>query len=118
MAGDGGGGGGGAVSSADITDWAEAVQDTVAAMLTSGANITLTYDDAAGKVTVTAAGGDAEVMRDTIGAALVGVNGVSVAVNDAAGTITLSISGLTSTQISDSTAIGRSVLTAENAAAA
>ena len=102
----------------NITDWAEAVQDTVAAMLVSGANVTLTYDDAAGKVTDTAAGGDAEVMRDTIGAALVGVNGVSVAVNDAADTITLSVSGLTSTQISDSTAVGRSLLTSPNAAAA
>ena len=102
----------------NITDWAEAVQDTVAAMLVSGANVTLVYDDAAGKVVVTAAGGDAEAMRDTIGAALVGVNGVSVAINDAADTITLSISGLTSTQISDSTAVGRSVLTAANAAAA
>ena len=90
-------------TSLNITDWAEAVQDTVAAMLTSGANVTLTYDDAAGKVTVTASGGDAELMRDTIGAALVGVSGVSVAVNDAADTITLSISGVTSTQISDFT---------------
>ena len=105
-------------TSLSITDWAEAVQDTVAAMLTSGANVTLTYDDAAGKVTVTAAGGDAELMRDTIGAALAGVGGVSVAVNDAADTITLSISGVTSTQVSDSTAIGRSLLTAANAAAA
>ena len=105
-------------TSLNITDWAEAVQDTVAAMLTSGANVTLTYDDAAGKVTVTASGGDAELMRDTIGAALVGVGGVSVAVNDAADTITLSISGVTSTQISDSTAVGRSLLAAADTTAA
>ena len=86
-------------SSTQITDWAEAVQDTVAAMLTSGANVTLSYDDASGKITITAAGDDAEVMRDTIGAALVGVNGVSVTVNDAADTITLSITGLTIAQV-------------------
>lgn len=105
-------------TSTNIVDWAEAVQDTVAEMLVSGANVTLAYDDAAGKVTVTAAGGDAEAMRDTIGAALVGVGGVSIAINDAANTITLSISGLTSAQISDSTETGRSVLTAANANAA
>ena len=83
-----------------ITDFAEAVQDAVAAMLVSGANVTLTYDDALGKVTVTASGGDAELMRDTIGAAIVGTSGVSVAVNDAADTITLSISGVTAAQVS------------------
>ena len=88
-------------TSTNITDWAEAVQDTVVAMLVSGANVTLAYDDAAGKVIVTAAGGDAEVMRDTIGAALVGVGGVSIAINDAADTITLSISGVNSTQVTD-----------------
>ena len=85
--------------STEVTDFAEAVQDAVAAMLVSGANVTLTYDDALGKVTVTAAGGDAEVMRDTIGAALVGTNGVNVAVNDAADTITISVSGLTVSQV-------------------
>lgn len=105
-------------TSANIADWAEAVQDTVAAMLVSGANVTLAYDDDAGKVTVTAVGGDAEVMRDTIGAALVGVGGVSIAINDEADTITLSLSGVTSVQISDSTATGRSLLTAADAAAA
>ena len=104
-------------TSGNIADWAEAVQDTVAEMLTSGANVTLTYDDAAGKVTVTASGGDAELMRDTIGAALVGVGGVSVAVNDAADTITLSISGVTSTQISDFTEATQDVVGAMVAAA-
>lgn len=105
-------------TAANITDFTEATQDIVAAMLVSGANVTLAYDDVAGKVTVTAVGWDAEVMRDTIGAALVGVGGVSIAINDAADTITLSISGVTSTQVSDSTATGRSVLTATDAAAA
>ena len=87
------------LSSLDVTDWAEAVQDAVAAMLVSGANVTLAYDDAAGKVTVTAAGGDAEVMRDTIGAALVGINGVTVTINDALDTITLAVAGLTIAQV-------------------
>jgi hypothetical protein len=86
-------------TSTQVTDFAEAVQDAVAAMLTSGANVTLTYNDVAGTLQVTAAGGDAEVMRDTIGAALVGTAGVNVAVNDGADTITLSVSGLTISQV-------------------
>lgn len=88
----------GTQSSTTISDFTEAAQDAVAAMLTSGANVTLTYNDAGNQLTVTAAGGDAETMRDTIGAALVGINGVSIAVNDAADTITFSVSGLTIAQ--------------------
>lgn len=40
---------------ADITDWSEAVDDRVSALLVQGANITLTYDDTAGTLTVAAA---------------------------------------------------------------
>lgn len=80
----------GTQTSATISDLTEAVQDAVAALLVSGANVTLTYNDAAGSLQVTAAGGDAEAMRDTIGAALVGVGAVAVTVNDPADTITIS----------------------------
>lgn len=79
------------LTSADLADFTEAAQDAIAAMLVSGANVTLSYDDAANSLAVTASGGDAELMRDTIGAALAGVSGITVAVNDAADTITLSI---------------------------
>ena len=87
-------------TSTNITDWAEAVQDTVAAMLVSGANVTLAYDDAGNKLTVTASGGDAELMRDTIGTALVGAQGIEVAVNDAADTILLTITSISVSQVS------------------
>ena len=86
-------------TSTDIHDFVEAVQDAVAALLTSGSNVTLSYDDAGDKLTVSAAGGDAEAMRDTIGAALVGINGVTVTINDALDTITLAVTGLTIAQI-------------------
>lgn len=82
----------------DISDFTEAVQDAVGAMLVSGGTLTLSYDDNAGTVTITGTGTDAESVRDTIGAAIVGVNGVGVAINDALDTITLSISGLTISQ--------------------
>jgi hypothetical protein len=42
---------------ADITNFAEAVDDRVGALLLSGSNITLTYDDALGTLTIAAAGG-------------------------------------------------------------
>lgn len=80
----------GVQAAATISDFTEAVQDAVASLLTSGANVTLTYDDSANSLTVTAAGDDAEAMRDTIGAALVGVGAVAVTVNDAGDTITIS----------------------------
>lgn len=82
-----------------ISDFTEAAQDAVAALLASGANVTLTYNDAGNTLQVTASGTDAETVRDTIGAALVGIQGVTVAVNDNADTITLGITGLTIAQV-------------------
>ena len=40
-----------------ISDFAEAVDDRVAALLVAGANVTLTYDDAGNALTIAAAGG-------------------------------------------------------------
>ncbi len=40
-----------------VTDFSEAVDDRVAALLTAGTNITLTYNDGAGTLTIDAAGG-------------------------------------------------------------
>jgi hypothetical protein len=42
---------------ANVTDFSEAVDDRVAALLVQGANVTLTYNDAANTLTVAAAGG-------------------------------------------------------------
>ncbi len=41
----------------EVTDFAEAVDDRVAALLVAGTNITLTYNDGAGSLTIDAAGG-------------------------------------------------------------
>lgn len=74
----------------------EMARDAVAAMLRSGTGVTLTYDDAADSLTVTAVGGggtgvaDAEAVQDIIGAALIGVGVITVTYNDAANTITIS----------------------------
>jgi hypothetical protein len=42
---------------AEIADFAEAVDDRVASLIVAGANITTTYDDAAGTLTLSATGG-------------------------------------------------------------
>lgn len=80
----------GTQSSSTITDFHEAVGDAVAALLASGTQISLSYNDAGDSLTVSATGADAEAMRDTLGAALVGVGNISVTVNDGADTITIS----------------------------
>jgi YD repeat-containing protein len=84
----------GTQSSSSISDFTEAAQDAVAAMLASGTNITLSYNDAGNALSITAAGGDAEVMRDTIGAAIGAIDGLSVTVNDGADTIVIGITGI------------------------
>ena len=55
-------------TAANITDFAEATDDRVAALLKQGANVTLTYDDVANTLTVAASGGGsgiAEAPLDT-----------------------------------------------------
>ncbi len=44
-------------SSTDITNFAEAVDDRVSALLVAGTNITLTYNDGANTLTIDASGG-------------------------------------------------------------
>jgi hypothetical protein len=81
-------------TSSTISDFNEAVQDAVAALLQQGTGVTLSYNDAGNSLTVTSTGSggvtDPEVVRDTIGAALVGSGVISVVLNDAADTIVIS----------------------------
>ncbi len=71
----------------------EQMQDAVASMLVAGANVTKTYDDATGTLTIAATGTggglDAEAVRDTIAAALVAGAGITVVHDDALNTITI-----------------------------
>jgi hypothetical protein len=84
----------GTQTSATISDFTEAVQDAVAALLGAGSNITLTYNDATDTLTIDATGGGSsytdEEVRDAIGVALVGAGLISVTPNDALDTITVS----------------------------
>jgi hypothetical protein len=74
-----------------ITDLAEAVDDRVAALLVAGTNVTLTYDDAAGTMTVASSGGAGytdEQAQDAVGGILTDSATIDFTYNDAAGTIT------------------------------
>lgn len=53
-------------ASTGITDFAEAVDDRVSSLLVAGTNITLTYNDGAGTLTIDAAGGSGAVATDSI----------------------------------------------------
>ena len=82
------------LTSAQISDLTEAVQDIVGAFIVAGTNVTVTYDDTANTFTInaTAGGGgstDPEIVRDVIGAAMVAGSGVQITVNDAGDTITI-----------------------------
>ena len=80
-------------TSAQVSDFTEAVQDVVGAFMASGTGATVTYNDAANTITIAATGtSDLEAIRDAIGVALIGVGVISVTVDDAANTITISSS--------------------------
>lgn len=51
----------------DVTGLEEFVEDTIGAALVEGANITITYDDGAGTITIAAAGGSSPASIDDIG---------------------------------------------------
>lgn len=78
--------------SSTISDFTEAAQDAVAAMLSGASGVTLSYNDAANTLTITGGGAgglDAEAVRDAIGVAMVGAGLINIVVNDAADTITI-----------------------------
>lgn len=81
----------GSQTAATISDLTEAVQDILGLAFTGG-NVTASYNDTAGTISLTAPEGsvfDPEATRDAIGAALVGVGLISITINDAADTITI-----------------------------
>jgi hypothetical protein len=77
-----------------ISDLSEAVDDRVAALLTAGANISLTYNDVAGTLTIAASGAGGgltlEEVQDAVGAMVVGTGLITTTYNDTLGTHTVS----------------------------
>lgn len=66
--GGGGGGGGPPFLSTDITDFNEAAQDAVAAALVAGPNVTISYNDVANTITISATGGSGGLPVGYVGA--------------------------------------------------
>lgn len=98
----------GDASYAPIATLTETIQDTVNALIQAGANVTKSYDDTAGTLTISATGGggggtDAEVVRDTIAGALVASTGINITVDDPGDTITISVAGIPASAITTGT---------------
>jgi hypothetical protein len=76
---------------ADITDFAEGVDDRVNSLLQAGNNISLSYNDNANTLTINSTLGTEEV-QDAIGTYISGVSGIAVSYNDTTGYTTISLS--------------------------
>jgi hypothetical protein len=97
-----------ALTSADVTDFNEAVDDRVSALVVAGTNIDVTYNDGSGTLTIdvesltsTDITDFAETVRDTMGTALVAGNNIDITVVDGSDTITIDVESLTSADITD-----------------
>ena len=81
----------------------ERVDDRVNALIQAGTNITTSYDDAAGTLTINSSGKTEEEIEDIVNGLIVGGTGISSTYDDSAGTLTLATS---ITQYADSDARG------------
>lgn len=81
-------------TSSQITDFLEATQDVVGAMVTAGANVTATYDDSAGTITISSTGGgslDTEAAQDMVATFVVAGAGINKTYDDAGNTLTIAV---------------------------
>jgi len=81
-------------TSGQISDFAEAVDDEVAGLLTAGNLISLTYNDTAGTLTIAVASLN-ETIDDRVAALLVEGSGITLTYNDAGNSLTIASSGVT-----------------------
>jgi hypothetical protein len=87
------------------TEFNESIDDRVSALLVAGSNITLSYNDSANTLTISASTSlDTESVQDIIGDSIIGGSGISVSYDDAGtGKTTISLSDPTiqTTDITD-----------------
>jgi len=67
----------------------ERVQDVVGGMATAGTNITVSYDDTAGTLTINSSGKTEEEIEDIVNGLIVGGTNITSTYDDTAGTLTL-----------------------------
>lgn len=86
------------VTTSDIADFREAVEDRIAATLLAGAGLSITYDDPTGKVTITNTGNTStsdqitdfqEAVEDRIGLSLLAGSGIAISYDDGTGKTTI-----------------------------
>ena len=99
----------------------EIIDDRVASLIVAGSNITTSYNDVAGTLTISGTAVSSvtpEEVQDIIGAAMVAGSGISVVYNDVANTITISLSDPTIqlTDITDLSANARTFLSTPSSA--
>lgn len=89
--------------STTISDFTEATQDVVGALLVAGANVSLTYNDAANTLTIAVSGLDTEAVQDIVGALVVDSTTIDFTYDDAANTLTAAIvaGSVTTTLLAD-----------------
>jgi hypothetical protein len=75
--------------SSNLYHTTERVQDVVGTMATAGTNITLTYDDSAGTLTINSSGKTQEEIEDIVNGLVVGGTNITSTYDDTAGTLTL-----------------------------
>lgn len=80
----------GTQTASTISDLTEAVQDIAGALIVAGANVTVTYDDAANTLTL-AVSGLTEAVQDIVGALGFGGSGLSATYDDAGNTLVLDV---------------------------
>jgi hypothetical protein len=101
-----------ALTSADISDFAETARDTIGTALVAGNNIDITVSDGSDTITIDVesltsaditdfATAVDERARDAVGTALVAGNNIDITVSDVGNTITIDVESLTSADITD-----------------
>jgi hypothetical protein len=101
-----------ALTSADISDFAETTRDTIGTALVAGNNIDITVSDGSDTITIDVesltsaditdfATAVDERARDAVGTALVAGHNIDITVNDGLDTITIDVESLTSADITD-----------------
>lgn len=80
------------ITSTQVSNFTEAVQDTLASTLVAGSNITLTYNDAGNSLTIDSTISN-ETIDDRVAALLTAGSGITLTYNDVANTLTITASG-------------------------
>ena len=92
----------------------ERVDDRVAALLVAGTNITLSYNDAAGTLTVNSSGKTQEEIEDIVGGLLVAGTGIGLVYNDAGGALTVTNTAVGANAFGNIAISGQSTVAADS----